>query len=255
MAITPGPFRTASKLGMFITMVFFADIYQLRDSLGDDKNEVFKRLKNICLGGYRFDFDCLFIRDGDGQVQMGFNLFLVSGEWDDYLEWPFAKNITVIVTHLRDHMKDIRLPIRMTWANATRKPPPGEENPHGGGYRGLSWQQVELNGFIVGKALYLTRDDEGQVRMVFSVFLVSGEWDDYVEWPFTKKLTATLTHIKDQEKDIRLPIRMPSLNVTKKPAPGKSNAFGNENENVSWRRVELNGFIVNDTLYVNIDFE
>lgn len=144
MAITPGPFPTASKLGMFITMVFFADIYQLRDSLGD-----------VSLGGYRFDFDCLLIRDGDGQVQMGFNLFLVSGEWDDYLEWPFAKNITVIVTHLRDHTKDIRLPIRMTWANATRKPPPGEENPHGGGYRGLSWQQVELNGFIVGKALYV----------------------------------------------------------------------------------------------------
>lgn len=160
VGITPGPFRPASNLGVFVTMVAFKDIFKLRDSLRDDAKMVRKRLENVCLGGYTFRFDC-----------------------------------------------------------------------------------------------ELSRDEEGQVGMVFNVFLVSGEWDDYVEWPFSKKVTAILTHIKDQEKDIRLPIRMTNPAVIKKPAPGKSNGFGNESKKVSWSTVELNGFIVNGTLYVNIEFE
>ncbi|KAL1444177.1 hypothetical protein MTO96_029998 [Rhipicephalus appendiculatus] len=159
-SITPGPFRPASNLGVFVTMVSFEDILKLRESLRDYETMVRRTIENVCLGSYTFRFDC-----------------------------------------------------------------------------------------------ELTRDDEGQVGMVFNVFLASGNWDDYVEWPFAKKVTAILTHIKDQDKDIRLPIRMTNPKVIKKPAPGKSNWFGNESIKVSWQRVELNGFIVNDTLYVNIEFE
>ncbi|KAL1444434.1 hypothetical protein MTO96_045517 [Rhipicephalus appendiculatus] len=332
MAFTPGPFRSASKLGAFITMVIFADIYKLHESVGDDKKEVFRRLKNVGVGGYRFDFDCSLKRDEAGQVQTVFGLFLVSGEWDDHLEWPFAKNVTVILTHISDHTKDIKLPIRLTWNNSTMKPAPGKGNPTGGFSRRLSWQEVELNGFIVNKAFcdqnastpsynlatsqvnktnimaftpgpfrpasqlgaFITmvtltdiyglhdslQDDkkevfkqlenlclggytfifecwltqgEGQVEMFFRLFLASGEWDDHLEWPFSKNVTVIVTHLRDQKKDVRLPIPTDLHDVHKKPTPGQPNR-SYPSKKISWQQVVLNGFIANKNLYVNIEF-
>ncbi|KAL1476414.1 hypothetical protein MTO96_018606 [Rhipicephalus appendiculatus] len=155
MVITPGPFRPPSKLGAFVIMVAFTDIYKLHDSLGDDKKLVFKRLENVCLGGYTFHFDCELTQYDDGQVAMVFNVFLASGNLDDYVEWPFAKKVTAILTHIKDQEKDIRLQISMTNPDVTKKPASGKHNHFGNESQKLSWQQVELNGFIVNNTLYV----------------------------------------------------------------------------------------------------
>lgn len=160
MVITPGPFRTASKLGVFITMVVFTDIYDLPDALRDDRTEVGKRVENVCLGGYTFNLDCFLTRHDEGELRLDVRLFLTSGKWDDYLQWPFAKNITVILTHTRDRRKDFRMSIPFTSANATRKPAPGKSNGFGGRTGRVRWQQVELNGFIADNALYFNIEFE-----------------------------------------------------------------------------------------------
>ncbi|KAL1444178.1 hypothetical protein MTO96_029999 [Rhipicephalus appendiculatus] len=154
MGITPGPFRTASNLGAFVTKVAFEDIYGMRDSAPGDEKKVTRTLRKILLGGYTFDFRCELNWNDDGQVTVCFVLFLVSGEWDDHLGWPFAKKATAIVTHLRDRDKDVRLPIPMTGANVTKKPIPGKSN-NGNLSEKISWQQIELNGFIVKNTLYV----------------------------------------------------------------------------------------------------
>ncbi|KAL1444175.1 hypothetical protein MTO96_029996 [Rhipicephalus appendiculatus] len=154
MAITPGPFRPASKLGAFITMVAFTDIYGLRNSVSSDKKQVSQRLKKIILGGYTFDCRCDLTWGDDGQVKMGFHVFLVSGDWDNYVDWPFVKKVTAIVTHLRDEQKDVRLPIRTDHQLVNKKPTPGKYN-HGYLSQEMSWQQVEDNGFIANNTLYV----------------------------------------------------------------------------------------------------
>lgn len=131
VGITPGPFRSASNLGVFVTMAAFNDIVKLRDSLRDDEKMARKRFNNVCLGGYSFDFECELTRDGEGQVGMVFNVFLVSGEWDDYVEWPFTKKVRAILTHIKDQEKAIRLPIRVTSPNVIKKPAPGKSNAFG----------------------------------------------------------------------------------------------------------------------------
>ncbi|KAL1482949.1 hypothetical protein MTO96_033471 [Rhipicephalus appendiculatus] len=104
----PGPFRAASKPGVFITMLAFFDIYAKRDLLtGDNTYETITVRGTV--GGYAVKVD-LRLRKDDDQDTIEITPRLCDGEWNHYLEWPFSKKITVIVTHLSNSEKDIRLP-------------------------------------------------------------------------------------------------------------------------------------------------
>ncbi|KAL1470259.1 hypothetical protein MTO96_024428 [Rhipicephalus appendiculatus] len=95
---------------------------------------------------------------------------------------------------------------------------------------------------------------EGVEEVQFAMFLEDGDWNDYVEWPFSKKVTFVIAHPRDQKKDIRLACDVEGFEYVKKPRRGESN-HGIYSEKNSWKDIELQGFIVKDALYVNVEFE
>ncbi|KAL1455818.1 hypothetical protein MTO96_027742 [Rhipicephalus appendiculatus] len=148
-----GPFRAASKPGAFMTMVAFFDIYATRGLL---KGEYYSQaiLVTAMSGGYTFEVFCTLRRETNDDVNVDFNLRLSHGKWDDYIEWPFSRKITLIITHLRDRKKDIIMPLAGHGHEYFKKPSPlfinkmmQSEN--------ISWREIEYNGFIVNKTLYV----------------------------------------------------------------------------------------------------
>ncbi|KAK8765953.1 hypothetical protein V5799_007268 [Amblyomma americanum] len=150
---TYGPFRGACKPNAFITMCKFPDVYAKRNTLVGDKKELVT-LGEVCtLAGYTFRLDFKLVKGEDGEVFARFIMNLRDGAWDSRLEWPFAMNVTVIVTHPRDKEKDVRLSIRMTEYTAVKKPTPEVWNL-GSCSESIAWQELDLNGFIDNKIIY-----------------------------------------------------------------------------------------------------
>ncbi|KAH7976082.1 hypothetical protein HPB52_008623 [Rhipicephalus sanguineus] len=118
-----GPFRAAAKPGVFVTMVAFFDIYAKHESLVNDKTSLEISGSGGMAGGYTFALD-YWLRQSSDDVALSFRMRLMYGEWDDYVEWPFSKKITIIITHLRDRNKDIRLPIKNSGHGYFKKPAP-----------------------------------------------------------------------------------------------------------------------------------
>lgn len=120
-------------------------------------------------------------------------------------------------------------------------------------------EYIAVHGTVGGYAIYvdcwLQREDNGEDTVHFSPRLCGGEWDHYLQWPFSKKITVIVTHLTNSEKDIRLPMKEVSgHDYIKKPDSASCN-LPVDSEDVKWKDLELNGFIVNKTLYVNIEFE
>ncbi|KAH7971512.1 hypothetical protein HPB49_025290 [Dermacentor silvarum] len=88
----------------------------------------------------------------------------------------------------------------------------------------------------------------------FILFLREGDWDGYVEWPFSKKVTLIVMHPRDAGKDVRLPLCMDKERMVKKPKAGAWN-WGQWTDKINWEYIELRGFIDKETLYVNVEFE
>ncbi|KAL3183389.1 hypothetical protein MRX96_000350 [Rhipicephalus microplus] len=95
---------------------------------------------------------------------------------------------------------------------------------------------------------------DGDVALSFRMRRAHGQWDDYVKWPFSRRITIVITHLRDRAKDIRLPIRNSGHDYFKKPAPREWNKIMNTGD-ISWRTIEHNGFIFNKTLYVHVEFD
>ncbi|KAH7976087.1 hypothetical protein HPB52_008628 [Rhipicephalus sanguineus] len=96
-------------------------------------------------------------------------------------------------------------------------------------------------------------EDAEEVDVEFSMFLEEGDWNDHVGRPFSK-VTMVIAHPRDEGKDIRVPYDPHGDKSAKKPRPGDSNC-GKSMEKKSWKDLELQGFIVKDALYVNVEFE
>lgn len=88
--VTPGPYRTASKPGVYVTLCRFDNIYE---KYGEMRlNGATSTVKGCVLGGYTFAFKCTLYRDVEGGTEnVSFSLYLGSGEWDNSVEWPFRK--------------------------------------------------------------------------------------------------------------------------------------------------------------------
>lgn len=152
----PGTYRSASKLGVFITTCAFNSVYAARNLLTQAKKEHKVVSEPHILSGYTFCLDANFLLSGEGNdgVSVSFSMYLKSGDWDDYVEWPFSKKVTVIIAHPRDVTKDVRLPLRVHDSDVVRKPPP---NSYNSGYTTgkKSWEDIELGGYIVKNTLYV----------------------------------------------------------------------------------------------------
>ncbi|KAH6921660.1 hypothetical protein HPB50_003938 [Hyalomma asiaticum] len=151
-----GPYRGASKPGIFITMLEFPGVRDKFKSLADEGNaEQSIDIEVGSLGGYTFGVRCVLRRDDAGEVKVFFDVCLVSGCWDNNVEWPFAKKITLIISHTEDREKDITLPLCASRECAVvRKPHPGCCNePHRS--EPLSWAEIEDRGLISNNILYV----------------------------------------------------------------------------------------------------
>ncbi|KAL1470253.1 hypothetical protein MTO96_024422 [Rhipicephalus appendiculatus] len=154
-----GPFRGASKAGAFVTLVAFFDIYAKHGLLTKDNKHKWISVQSM-VGGYAVNVYCILYKDKSVD-QLWFLVNLCDGEWSEYIEWPFSKKITLIITHLRNREKDIRLPM-MTFISEhyyIKKPAPGTCNFPMHSKR-VNWTDIELNGFIVNKTLYLNIEFE-----------------------------------------------------------------------------------------------
>ncbi|KAK8768441.1 hypothetical protein V5799_029093 [Amblyomma americanum] len=87
-----------------------------------------------------------------------------------------------------------------------------------------------------------------------SLIICEGAWDSSVEWPFSKKVTLILTHPACMDKDKRLSVNMQDLQACREPVRGSPNV-GAKAMIIPWADVELHGFIANNALYVNVEFE
>ncbi|KAL1479971.1 hypothetical protein MTO96_051425 [Rhipicephalus appendiculatus] len=96
-----------------------------------------------------------------------------------------------------------------------------------------------------------------EVKVHFSLHFGSGEWDNHVEWPFSKDVTGILTHPGDKQKDVKMPFVKIRSDTFKKPAPSPTtrNRGPFTFDGVSWDRIESEGFIHNNALFLNLEFE
>ncbi|KAL3207985.1 hypothetical protein MRX96_039352 [Rhipicephalus microplus] len=151
---TPGPFRAASKPGVFISTCQFVNMCATRQSLTQSNKEARVFTNCSTLAGYTFKVDCKFTMSAEEDVHVSFALFLQPGVWDERVEWPFAKKVALIIAHPTDERKDVRLTSRMDEYNMTRKPSSNTSN-WGGPTENKSWRDIEHQGFLVKGSLYV----------------------------------------------------------------------------------------------------
>lgn len=152
----PWPFRRATKPRSQVAVCSFGDMYEAHDSLKEKKDVVITG-RVITLAGYAFQVDCHFENDRYEGVRIYFMFSLRGDAWDSYVEWPFTKQVTLVVTHLRDEKRDIRLVLRPeaeVAALALKKPIPNRLNASIKSEKVL-WASLETAGFIDNDSLYL----------------------------------------------------------------------------------------------------
>lgn len=158
LTVIPGPYRAASRPGVLITTCKFPDIYVVHESLKKGEKEVRISSDTYTLGGYTFRLDCQFSKERYG-TSVRFILLLRDGEWDGYLEWPFSKKVTLIIMHLRDAERDVRLPLPMDEHRMVKKPQAGAWN-WGQWTAKIKWENIELRGFVDKETLYVNVEFE-----------------------------------------------------------------------------------------------
>ncbi|KAH8031403.1 hypothetical protein MRX96_002391 [Rhipicephalus microplus] len=149
-----GPVRHASKSGVFIQLLEFPGMYGYRDARLKSSKDTYSQALKCTLGGYTFAIQCRFLLDNDGDVTVAVVVFLQAGEWDNNVEWPFAKKVWVGITHPRDHEKDIWHRVYLTKPESTKRPEASRWN-FGSYNREVKFRQLQHNGFIHDGKLYV----------------------------------------------------------------------------------------------------
>ncbi|KAH6921530.1 hypothetical protein HPB50_002110 [Hyalomma asiaticum] len=155
-----GPFRPASKAGVYVTTCEFKDVYDTRAFCVQNNKNYVMTTGDHRLSGYTFRLRLLFRPSGDGSgLSVYFGMYLMAGEWDDFVEWPFSKKVPVIIVHPRDATKDIMLTLRFDATQVVMKPRPGGTN-HECTTKKQSWSDIELGGYIIKDTLYVNVEFE-----------------------------------------------------------------------------------------------
>ncbi|KAH6945431.1 hypothetical protein HPB50_008442 [Hyalomma asiaticum] len=149
---TPGPFRPASAAGAFMMMVVFSEIPEKHDSLSPSQMWIEQR--QVTVGGYAMTAACKIHKDFSDQVSLTFGVALSSGEWDDHVEWPFSKTVTLTVPNLENYQNDIKLPIELEGDDVVQRPTKGRSNSARWSTL-VYWDQNTLNEFIHNKTLHV----------------------------------------------------------------------------------------------------
>ncbi|KAH7976078.1 hypothetical protein HPB52_008619 [Rhipicephalus sanguineus] len=151
-----GPLRSASKPGACIAACVFTQAYCAHTSVTRSKEELRIGSGRHSLSGYTFYLRSIYSWGCEGRdgVSVGFSMYLGAGEWDDYVEWPFSKKVTVIIAHPRDATKDLRLPLFVEGLKVVKKPAPEKTNGECETEK-TSWDDIERGGYITKNNLYV----------------------------------------------------------------------------------------------------
>ncbi|KAH7975168.1 hypothetical protein HPB49_024707 [Dermacentor silvarum] len=143
-----GPHRTASGRGSAITL------YKL-GQLQFEGGSVIKG-EPCTLQGYTFYVSCSLNFDDLYDRTCEFEQTFCSGPWDDYVDWPFARRIRLIIAHLRDERKDIRLSTALQSQESRYylKPQPGGYNV-GMPFERVRKTEINEGNYTIGGNLYL----------------------------------------------------------------------------------------------------
>ncbi|KAL1486559.1 hypothetical protein MTO96_046909 [Rhipicephalus appendiculatus] len=159
--MTPGPYRAASKPDVFVTLCRFDNIYEKYEQLRYKKSAS-TVVKGCVAAGYTFALKCTLAKGHeDGEVEVYFLLYFGSGEWDNCVEWPFRKKVTVILTHPADQRKDVKFRFLTFKLDTVKKPAPAATWNRGHRtYDHESWERIESEGFIHSNAIFVNVEFE-----------------------------------------------------------------------------------------------
>ncbi|KAH7986601.1 hypothetical protein HPB51_026639 [Rhipicephalus microplus] len=97
---------------------------------------------------------CELFKNEKKEVCTRFAFILRHGDWDDHVDWPFRKKVTLTIAHPRYEDKDIGMPISVDDYAAAKKPVPAI--PNSSSWTGeLYWKDIDEHGYIGNKALYV----------------------------------------------------------------------------------------------------
>ncbi|KAL3197910.1 hypothetical protein MRX96_044636 [Rhipicephalus microplus] len=152
--VAPGPYRAAAKPGVHIETCKFVDVYTAYNAMkqGDVKRSMLTG--TYTLAGYTFKLACELFKSEKKEVYTRFAFILRHGDWDDHVDWPFRKKVTLTIAHPMYEDKDIGMPISVDDYAAAKKPVPAI--PNSSSWTGeLYWKDIEEHGYIGNKALYV----------------------------------------------------------------------------------------------------
>ncbi|KAH8031400.1 hypothetical protein HPB51_017172 [Rhipicephalus microplus] len=149
---TPGPYRPASKGGVYVGMLEFPDIYARFNSLF--ANPCNTDTKTCTVAGYTLAVQCRLTKDKSGSSTVLFVVYLIDGPWDNNVEWPFGRTINLTLVHPSNYTKDMSWSIPLDQKGMVRKPEPGRGNACACSGP-VKWDHLDSVGFVVNKSLYV----------------------------------------------------------------------------------------------------
>lgn len=108
---------------------------------------------------------------------------------------------------------------------------------------------------LLGYTFYVLCDvDPNTSALLFQLRLRVGSWDDFVEWPFAKRVAISIPHSRNASMDIRLlPLRDQHSVAYLRPQPGHER-HGIRFESAKLGHIIAGSFVHNGEFYVNVEF-
>ncbi|KAL1469982.1 hypothetical protein MTO96_004602 [Rhipicephalus appendiculatus] len=100
----------------------------------------------------------------------------------------------------------------------------------------ISTDTYTLGGYTFMLQCKFTKDGNSR-SAALALFLRDGEWDSYLDWPFSKKVEVSIMRPRNPAKDIRLPVNMDGHNLVKQPSADSWN-YGRVMAAVNWQDIE-----------------
>lgn len=152
--IAPGPYRAADRPGVYIVTCQFLDVYSGCNAMKQSDGKRSMLTGAYTLAGYKFKLACELFRNEESEICARFAFILRHGDWDDHVDWPFRKKVTLTVAHPRYEDKDINMPISVDHYHVAKKPDPAVPNSSSWTEE-LRWKDIDEQGYIGNKALYV----------------------------------------------------------------------------------------------------
>ncbi|XP_077485270.1 uncharacterized protein LOC144095387 [Amblyomma americanum] len=137
--------------------------------------QIYKRKSSLCTGMTARELTPAFNLAGystmleskfeiiDGHISLALGVVFCSGGWDSFVTWPFSRQMTLTLVHPVDKQKNLSyqasVPQDVDRFECVKKPSP--EGPNSAmRTRMITWNALELSGFIANDSLCLTVEFE-----------------------------------------------------------------------------------------------